>query len=137
MKTNDQTSYAGSVSGDPLIWLRLEGVSVFLLSILLYGRSGASWWQFVLLLLIPDVAMAGYWFSAQVGAITYNLAHNYVGPMALIGGVALNRSHAGWLPYCLIWAAHIGMDRGLGYGLKYPDSFKMTHLRRLGHERAA
>ena len=28
----------------------------------------------------------------------------------------------------LIWVAHIGMDRLMGYGLKYPSAFKDTHL---------
>ena len=28
----------------------------------------------------------------------------------------------------LIWAAHIGVDRVLGYGLKYPTAFRDTHL---------
>jgi hypothetical protein len=31
----------------------------------------------------------------------------------------------------LIWIAHIGVDRALGYGLKYPSSFKDTHLQRV------
>jgi hypothetical protein len=31
----------------------------------------------------------------------------------------------------LIWFAHISMDRTVGYGLKYPTSFKDTHLERV------
>ncbi len=31
----------------------------------------------------------------------------------------------------LVWLAHIGFDRFLGYGLKYPSGFKDTHLQRL------
>jgi hypothetical protein len=31
----------------------------------------------------------------------------------------------------LIWAAHIGGDRALGFGLKYPTAFKDTHLGRV------
>jgi len=31
-------------------------------------------------------------------------------------------------PYALIWLAHIGFDRALGFGLKYPTHFKDTHL---------
>jgi hypothetical protein len=34
------------------------------------------------------------------------------------------------LPYGLIWIVHIGMDRMLGFGLKYPTGFKETHLQR-------
>jgi hypothetical protein len=32
----------------------------------------------------------------------------------------------------LIWIAHIGFDRALGYGLKYPTGFGDTHLGRIG-----
>jgi hypothetical protein len=31
----------------------------------------------------------------------------------------------------LIWLAHIGLDRAVGYGLKYPTAFKETHLQRV------
>jgi uncharacterized protein DUF4260 len=31
----------------------------------------------------------------------------------------------------LIWIAHVGADRALGYGLKYPSGFKDTHLQRV------
>ncbi len=30
----------------------------------------------------------------------------------------------------LVWFAHIGFDRMVGYGLKYPTDFFDTHLRR-------
>jgi hypothetical protein len=32
----------------------------------------------------------------------------------------------------LIWLAHIGADRGLGYGLKYATAFGDTHLGYIG-----
>ena len=32
------------------------------------------------------------------------------------------------LAYALIWISHIGFDRLLGYGLKYPTQFRDTHL---------
>lgn len=31
-------------------------------------------------------------------------------------------------PFGLIWLAHLGFDRMLGFGLKYPTFFKDTHL---------
>ena len=49
-----------------------------------------------------------------------------------------SRSPASWLasPVALalglIWIAHIGMDRMLGYGLKYASGFGDTHLGRIG-----
>jgi hypothetical protein len=35
-------------------------------------------------------------------------------------------------PLALIWLAHIGIDRALGYGLKYASGFGFTHLGRIG-----
>jgi len=131
MKTNTQETGFGAVKGAPHAWLRLEGALVFILSILLYAHAGASWWRFLLLLLVPDVAMAGYWLGARWGAVCYNAAHSYVGPVALIS-ISVVSGKTEWIPYLLIWSAHIGMDRALGYGLKYPDSFKQTHLSWLG-----
>jgi hypothetical protein len=32
----------------------------------------------------------------------------------------------------LVWLAHIGVDRLLGYGLKYNDNFQHTHLGWIG-----
>jgi hypothetical protein len=32
----------------------------------------------------------------------------------------------------LIWAAHVGIDRALGLGLKYTAGFGITHLGRIG-----
>ncbi|MGB8400729.1 DUF4260 family protein [Bradyrhizobium sp.] len=32
----------------------------------------------------------------------------------------------------MIWLAHIGFDRALGYGLKYQAGFGFTHLGRIG-----
>jgi hypothetical protein len=34
----------------------------------------------------------------------------------------------GQFALALIWLAHIGLDRALGYGLKYPTAFRHTHL---------
>jgi hypothetical protein len=36
------------------------------------------------------------------------------------------------MPIALIWVNHIGVDRLLGYGLKYPAGFGWTHLGRMG-----
>ena len=133
MKTNDECPLSGSVIGAPLVWLRMEGVFVFILSILFYARTEASWWLFLTMLWAPDLSIAGYWLGARVGAVAYNVAHSYVGPVALAGVVVVvAASHQALLSYCLIWMAHIGMDRALGYGLKYPDAFKSTHLGTLG-----
>jgi hypothetical protein len=85
---------------------------------------------FVVLLLAPDIGMLGYVRDTRVGAAAYNLFHTYLAPMlagaaGVVTGTTLLQSLA------LIWLAHIGGDRALGYGLKYPTTFKDTHLQRL------
>jgi hypothetical protein len=131
MKTNTQTVLGGSVNGAPLIVLRAEGLFVFFLSILLYAHTGVSWWRFAALLLVPDISMAGYWLGQRWGAVGYNFAHSYIGPLVLVGFVVV-RSQSLLLPYLIIWIAHIAMDRALGYGLKYSAGFKKTHLGWMG-----
>jgi hypothetical protein len=39
------------------------------------------------------------------------------------------------LSIAMIWLAHIGIDRALGYGLKYFAGFGFTHLGRIGKVR--
>jgi len=83
------------------------------------------------LLLIPDLSMLGYLFNPRVGAVSYNVVHSYFLPLALAAiAVLLNRTDD--IRYLLIWTAHIGLDRFLGYGLKYPTAFGDTHLGMLG-----
>lgn len=127
MKTNNLISNDRGVTGGPLVLLRAEGVAVFILSILWYAHLGVSWWRFAALLLAPDVSIAGYWLGPRWGAVCYNLAHSYIGPL-LLAGFAIVNSRAELFPYVVIWNAHIGMDRALGYGLKYSAGFKKTHL---------
>jgi hypothetical protein len=83
-----------------------------------------------LVLFLPDLFMVGYVASTRVGATIYNAGHSYVGPAALWLVAAVVGS-PGTKAAALVWAAHIGMDRALGYGLKYPDSFRNTHLGRI------
>lgn len=124
-----QTPHPGAVTGAPRTWLRLEGVAVLALALLLYGRGGHSWLLLAVLFLAPDLSFVAYAAGARTGAFVYNLAHSYVGPVAAAALALLT----GRPPVvALIWAAHIGFDRALGYGLKYPTSFQDTHLGRLG-----
>lgn len=74
--------------------------------------------------------MLGYLGGARLGAATYDLAHTTVLPIALgVGGVVGDGDTA--VQLALVWLAHIGMDRALGYGLKYPTSFRDSHLQRV------
>jgi hypothetical protein len=119
------------VRGSLLVFLRLEGFAVAALSLALYARTGASWWMFVALWLVPDLSMLGYLQSPCWGARIYNAAHTYVVPIVLGLSALLTRADV-LLPFALIWISHIGIDRALGYGLKYSDGFGFTHLGLLG-----
>lgn len=114
----------------PPVLLRIEGATLLALSVLLYSLNGGGWLTFVLLFLVPDVSMLGYLSGSRVGATTYNLFHTYAPPsilaaLGLVAGSSLGVSVA------LVWFAHIGFDRMVGYGLKYPTGFFDTHLHRL------
>jgi hypothetical protein len=115
--------------------LRLEGLAVAAVAAALYARTGASWGLFAALWLAPDLSMLGYLAGPCRGARVYNAFHTYAGPAALALSALLLRVH-GALPVALIWANHIGVDRLLGYGLKYADGFGFTHLGRVGKRRA-
>jgi hypothetical protein len=119
-----------------LFLLRFEGLAVAAVSATLYARTGASWWLFAALWLAFDLSMLGYLGGPCWGARFYNAIHTYVVPAALALSALLLHAH-GLLPFALIWANHIGVDRLLGYGLKFADGFGWTHLSELGGGRAA
>ena len=114
----------------PRILLSLEGLALFIGSIVLYAYTGGSWWLFLLLLLSPDLAMVGYMLNTRLGAMSYNAIHTTVFPLVLAIASLLLSWTLG-LHLALIWLAHIGMDRTVGYGLKYSTAFKETHLNRV------
>lgn len=111
--------------------LRLEGLALLVLAVAGYAQLGAGWGSFALLFLAPDIALFGYLAGPRVGAALYNTTHSLVGP-ALLGGAGLATGAPVAMAFALVWAAHIGFDRMLGYGLKYPRGFGFTHLGRLG-----
>jgi hypothetical protein len=114
----------------PRILLHFEGLAVLVSSIALYFHEGWGWVTLVVLLLAPDLAALGYLVNNRVGAITYDLIHTYALPLALlVFGVLAETPTA--MQIAAIWFAHIGMDRMIGYGLKYPSGFKDTHLQRV------
>ena len=107
--------------------LRLEGLAVTAVSAALYARTGVSWWLFAALWLAPDLSMLGYLAGSCRGARVYNAIHSYVVPAVLgLSAYLLHEPIA--LAIALIWANHIGVDRLLGFGLKYGDGFRWTHL---------
>jgi hypothetical protein len=126
---------SAAVTGSVLTLLRLEGLAVAAVSAVLYARIGASWWLFAALWLTPDLSMLGYLVGSCWGARSYNAVHSYVLPCVLALSALLLGAPA-LLPFALIWLNHIGIDRLMGYGLKYSDGFGFTHLGRLGKRKA-
>ena len=112
---------------NPRPLLYLEGAGVFFLSIAAYHWYHGGWSLFVLLFLVPDVSIIGYFANARIGALVYNAVHTYIGPLFL-GTYGIATDHRLPLLLALVWVAHIGLDRALGFGLKYPTEFKDTHL---------
>lgn len=115
--------------------LRAEGVGALAAALALYATLGGSWWTFALLFLAPDLAMIFYAAGPRVGAIAYNLAHSYLGPV-IVGLVGVAIAPA-LITVAAIWVAHIGFDRALGYGLKRAGGFRDTHLGRIGRPSAS
>ena len=114
----------------PRLLLQAEGFAVLTVSVAAFHQLNGSWLWFFLLLLWPDVFMLGYLLNPRVGAALYNVMHTELLPL-YIGGAAIFEGWHNVVLFTLIWLAHIGMDRALGYGLKYPTFFKDTHFQRV------
>jgi hypothetical protein len=114
----------------PRFLLRAEGLAIVVAALALYFHAGHGWLLLVLLVLAPDLSMLGYLGGPRTGAIAYDAVHTTVLPLALgVAGVLTDVELARQL--ALIWLVHIGVDRLVGYGLKYPTAFKDTHLQRV------
>lgn len=123
----------GSASGGVRTVLRLEGAAAFAAAAALYGHAGMSWLVFVVLFLAPDLSMLAYLAGPKAGALAYNFVHTYALPLPVtISGFALGSPLVAAIG--LIWTAHIGFDRMLGYGLKYRTGFGDTHLGHIGRD---
>jgi hypothetical protein len=117
----------GSVGGGVRWLLRLEGLAVLVMAAAAYVQFGAGWEFFAWLFLLPDLSFLAYLAGPRVGALAYNAAHSYIGALGLLAlGVLAAMPLA--LAAGLVWCAHIGLDRALGYGLKYATGFGDTHL---------
>lgn len=114
--------------------LRIEGLAVLAAALAMFHLSGGNWWLFALLIFAPDLAFLAVLAGTGAGIRAYNFAHTYSVPLVLAAfGQVVG---IGWvLPVALIWVAHIGMDRALGYGLKYPGLMSATHLGGIGRDR--
>jgi Domain of unknown function (DUF4260) len=114
--------------------LQAEGLALFAASLAIFSTLSVSWWMYVALFFVPDIAFLGYLAGPRAGAVAYNVLHSTIGPI-LLGAAAW------WLGFDIlgqvlaatatIWIGHVGFDRMLGYGLKYASGFKDTHLGKL------
>jgi hypothetical protein len=124
---HEEDAEPGSVTGKPLWWLRLDGLTLLGATLALFATTHQPWWLVPAVILLPDLFMVGYLGGTRVGAFVYNLGHSYPLPAIMtLAGVAGH--HPLTIALGLLWLAHIGMDRVARYGLKYDDSFQHTHL---------
>jgi hypothetical protein len=126
-KVNTKESSSISTQG----WLlKIENGAIAGVALALYAVNDYSWILFVLLFLLPDLAMLGYLLGNRVGAMMYNVVHMYATPLVL-GALAWLLAWPLGMQLALIWIFHIAVDRVVGYGLKYESGFKQTHLDRV------
>jgi hypothetical protein len=111
--------------------LRLEELLQFGLAIFLFSQLSYPAWMYVAFFLAPDLSMIGFLINTQIGAVLYNIFHHKGLAIAayLVGAYLI-------VPELLfagtLLLGHSAFDRIFGYGLKYPDNFKNTHLGWIG-----
>ncbi len=132
MLENPYPETAGNVTGGVRVLLRLEGLALFGLAVALYSQTHLSWLAFAVLFLVPDVSFLGYLAGPRAGAMCYNAAHDTFLPISIVVVSYFLAGNFLFLAIPLIWLAHIGFDRALGYGLKYEAGFGFTHLGLIG-----
>ena len=133
---DERMAETGAATGGVNILLRLEGLTLFIGMVMLYWAWDGSWLVFAALFFVPDLSFLAYLSDAKFGALAYNAAHSYMAPVSLLTlGFGLGSPLT--LSIALIWLAHIGIDRALGYGLKYSAGFGFTHLGQIGRQKDA
>lgn len=111
--------------------ISIEEAAKFVASYLGTLYLGYEWWLFPALLLLPDLSMLGYLVNGRVGSAIYNVFHHQA--LAIVAGIVGFYLKIPELQLAgLVLFGHSAMDRALGYGLKYADSFKHTHLGWIG-----
>lgn len=112
--------------------LVLEELALFIGSVILFGLATTySWWVFALLFFLPDISFTAYLINTKIGSWVYNILHHKGIMIGLI--LAGYFAEIEWLlAVGIVFLGHAAFDRVFGYGLKFPDDFKHTHLGRIG-----
>lgn len=111
--------------------LKLEDFAEFVLAIFVFSNLDFAWWWFPALILLPDLSMIGYVINNRVGAVSYNFVH-HKGLGIIVGMLGFIYGQEVFVLAGVILFGHSAMDRMFGYGLKYSDDFKNTHLGKIG-----
>jgi hypothetical protein len=125
--TRDPAETAQQSPDWPKVLLCMEGAALLVVALFLYDRLGFGWGLFAILFFAPDLTLLFYFSGPRAGAVAYNIAHVTFVPLAL-GVFAFLLAKPLIMQLALIHLAHIGFDRALGFGLKYPTAFNHTHL---------
>lgn len=77
--------------------------------------------------------MIGYLVNNKIGAACYNIAHHKgIALVIYVGGFYVHNETIQLIGVILF--GHSSMDRTMGYGLKYNEGFKFTHLGEIGNK---
>ena len=112
--------------------LILEELGLLAGSMILFSlTTHFEWWIYALLFFIPDISFAAYLINTKIGSAVYNIFHHKGIMIAMI--VTGYYTELEWiLAVGIVFLGHAAFDRIFGYGLKFSDDFKHTHLGRIG-----
>ena len=116
-----------------VLFQRLEAAALFVTMAIVFANRHFSWLEFIFIFLLVDFSIVGYLYNKKVGAVIYNSAHSLIAPL-LLSGLSEVMYGKFLFPISVIWLAHIGADRMLGFGLKEIEGFRLTHLGRIGRK---
>lgn len=118
--------------------LKLEELAMLLVSIAMLYISNVEWWWYLLMFIGPDISMLGYLADNKTGAVLYNIFHHKGIAILLIAVTLIAKLQLPFFdpdPFVqagIVLFGHASMDRIFGYGLKYENGFKFTHLGEIG-----
>lgn len=111
--------------------LKLEELGQFLLAILIFSQLDYAWWVFPACIFLPDLSMVGYIANPKIGAWIYNFFHHKLVAVAVFS-LGFGPENSLFILIGVILFGHSALDRIFGYGLKFNDDFKNTHLGWIG-----